>query len=147
MPLFYRVKSIIGATPITRPRKDLYMEKIEYYTLRPNLKQIYGKKVTKDTTFNEKTEDGTVTQEFKNLTLITKINKKNKVGQYEIEEKSEMKVKVPEGTILIWDEQEGFIVPQYQMCTLDELQKEIEDIQDIYKGDDNDTKGNENKDI
>lgn len=123
------------------------MEKIEYYTLRPNLKQIYGKKVTKNTAFNEKTEDGTVTQEFKNLTLITRINKKNKVGQYEIEEKSEMKVKVPEGTILIWDEQEGFIVPQYQMCTLDELQKEIEDIQDIYKGDDNDTKGNENKDI
>ncbi len=123
------------------------MEKIEYYTLRPNLKQIYGKKVTKNTAFNEKTEDGTVTQEFKNLTLTTRINKKNKVGQYEIEEKSEMKVKVPEGTILIWDEQEGFIVPQYQMCTLDELQKEIEDIQDIYKGDDNDTKGNENKDI
>ena len=26
-------------------------EKIEYYTLRPNLKQIYGKKVTKETTF------------------------------------------------------------------------------------------------
>ena len=51
------------------------MEKIEYYTLKPNLKQIYGKKVTKDTVFTEKTEDGTVEQEFKDLTLTTKIKK------------------------------------------------------------------------
>ena len=123
------------------------MEKIEYYTLRPNLKQIYGKKVNEKTKFTEQTEDGSVQQTFKDLTLTTKIHRTEKVGEYEIEETSEMKVKVPNGTILIWSESEGFIVPQYQMCTLNELEQEIKDIQDIYKGDKNDIKGNETKDI
>ena len=108
------------------------MEKIEYYTLKPNLKQIYGKKVTKDTTFTEKTEDGTVTQEFKDLTLTTKIHKEMEQGGFKIVEYSTMTVTMPEGTILIWNEQEGFIVPQYQMCTLEELKEEIKDIETIY---------------
>lgn len=108
------------------------MEKVEYYTLRPNLKQIYGKKVNKDTTFTEKTENGIVEQEFKDLTLITRIKKVEEVGEFKIEEESTMRVTVPEGTILIWSEEEGFIVPQYQMCTLAELKEQIKDIEDIY---------------
>ena len=107
-------------------------EKIEYYTLKPNLKQVYGKKVTKDTKFTEKTEDGTVTQEFKDLTLKTKIKKEIEKGGFKIVEESTMTVTMPEGTILIWNEQEGFIVPQFQMCTLEELKEEIKDIETIY---------------
>ena len=123
------------------------MEKIEYYTLRPNLKQIYGKKVNEETEFTEQTEDGNVHQTFKDLTLTTKIHKTSTIGDYEIEETSEVKVKVPSGTILIWSESEGFIVPQYQMCTLEELEEDIKNIKDIYEGDKNDPKGNENKSI
>lgn len=108
------------------------MEKIEYYTLKPNLKQIYGKKVTKDTVFTEKTEDGTVEQEFKDLTLTTKIKKELEQGGFKIVEESTMTVTMPEGTVLIWNEQEGFIVPQYQMCTLEELKQDIENIETIY---------------
>lgn len=108
------------------------MEKIEYYTLKPNLKQIYGKKVTKDTVFEEKTEDGTVTQTFKDLILTTTIKKELEQGGFKIEEESTVKVTMPEGTILIWNEQEGFIVPQYQMCTLEELEEDIKNIKDIY---------------
>lgn len=108
------------------------MEKVEYYTLKPNLKQIYGKKVNKETVFTEKTEDGTITQEFKDLTLTTKIKKEMEQGGFKIVEESTVTVTVPEGTILIWNEQEGFIVPQYQMCTLEELKEEIKDIEAIY---------------
>ena len=108
------------------------MEKIEYYTLRPNLKQIYGKKVTKDTEFTEKTEDGTVEQEFKDLVLTTKIKNEYEVGQFKIEEESVARVTMPEGTILIWNEQEGFIIPQYQVCTLEELKEQIADVEAIY---------------
>ena len=108
------------------------MEKVEYYTLKPNLKQVYGKKVTKDTVFTEKTEDGTVTQEFKDLTLTTRIHKEMEQGGFTIVEDSTVTVTMPEGTILIWNEQEGFIVPQYQMCTLEELKEEINDIKAIY---------------
>lgn len=128
------------------------MEKVEYYTLKPNLKQIYGKKVNKDTVFTDKTEDGTVEQEFKDLTLTTRIKKSNAVGEYEISEESIMTVKVPEGTILIWNEQEGFIVPQFQMCTLEELKEEINDMQEIYNPENkedvkDDTKGNEGESL
>lgn len=108
------------------------MDKIEYYTLRPNLKQIYGKKVTKDTVFNEKTEDGTVEQEFKDLTLTTRIKKEMEQGGFKIVEESTMTVTMPEGTILIWNEQEGFIVPQYQMASLEEIEEQIKDIKAIY---------------
>ncbi len=120
-------------------------EKIEYYTLRPNLKQMYGKKVNKDTVFTEKTEDGTVEQEFKDLTLTTRIKTENEQGGFKIVEESTITVTVPEGTILIWSEKEGFIVPQYQMCTLEELKQEIEDIENIYKdgGAENEPKGDE----
>ena len=110
------------------------MEKIEYYTLKPNLKQIYGKKVTKDTVFTEKTEDGAVEQEFKDLTLTTKIKKEIEQGGFKIEEESTMKVTMPEGTVLIWNENEGFIVPQNQMCTLEELKEQINEVESIYNG-------------
>ena len=44
-----------------------------------------------------------------------------------------MVVEVPENTILIWDEKAGFIIPQYQMCTLTELEEEVKEIKEIYK--------------
>lgn len=109
------------------------MEKIEYFTLRPNLKQIYGKRVTKETEFEEKTEDGTVTQTFKDLVLTTNIKKEMEQGEYKWEENSTIKVTVPEGSILIWNEQEGFIVPQYQMCTLEDVEEDIKNIKEIYE--------------
>ncbi len=108
------------------------MEKLEYYTVKPNLKQIYGKKVSKDTEFTEQTEDGRVHQTFKDLTLTTTIKTEVENDGFKIEENSEMKVTMPEGTILVWDEGEGFIIPQCQMCTLEELEVEIKDIEEIY---------------
>jgi hypothetical protein len=113
------------------------MEKLEYFTIEPNLKQFYGKTVTKDTVFDEKTEDGTVEQHFENLTLTTKIKKEvemNDDNPYGIKEETTVSVTVPEGTVLIWDENEGFIVPKTIMTTLDELKKEIDSIGNIYNG-------------
>ena len=101
------------------------MEKVEYFTIKPNLKQIYGKKVDKNTKFEDKTEDDRVHQTFENLTLTTTIKSTG--------ENSEVKVTVPEGTILVWDEMEGFIVPQVQMCTLEEVEEDVKNIKDIYK--------------
>ena len=109
------------------------MEKVEYYMIEPNLKQIYGKKVNKDTEFEESTEDGRVKQTFKDLTLTTTIISEQEQGDYKIKENSTVSVTVPEGTILIWSEAEGFIVPQVNICTLAELEDEIKDIKEIYK--------------
>ena len=107
-------------------------EKVEYYTIKPNLKQIYGKKVSKDTKFTEQTEDGRVHQTFEDLTLTTTIKSKVEDSGFVIEEESMVKVKMPEGTILVWDEGEGFIIPQCQMCTLDEITEEVKDMKEIY---------------
>lgn len=107
-------------------------EKVEYYMVEPNLKQIYGKKVDKNTEFEEKTEDGRVHQTFKDLTLTTVIDSEVEQGVYKIKEHSEISITVPEGTVLIWSEVEGFIVPQAQVCTLEELEEKIKDIKEIY---------------
>lgn len=125
------------------------MEKVEYYMIEPNLKQIYGKKVNKDTKFEEKTEDGRVHQIFKNLTLTTIINDEQEQGKYKIKEHSEVSVQVPEDTVLIWSEVEGFIIPQVSVCTLEELKEKIEDFREIYNQEEvqNDTKSNEGASI
>lgn len=112
------------------------MEKLEYYTIMPNLKQFYGKKVDKDTVFDEKTEDGVVNQHFENLQLVTKINRSAEMDDnhpYGVKEETTITITVPENTILIWDENEGFIVPQTQMTTLEEVKKTIDEIDNIYK--------------
>lgn len=145
MFLVIKVSAIL--TNMTERKNRMKKEKIEYYTVKPNLKQIYGKKVKKDTKFTEQTEDGRVHQTFENLTLTTHIKNEVENGGFIIKETSELVIKMPEDTILIWDEGEGFIVPQCQMCTLSELQEEIKDIQEIYEGGKNDTKGNESKDV
>ena len=112
------------------------MKKLEYYTIRPSLKQFYGIKVNEKTKFDEKTEDGAVIQHFEDLTLTTKIERKAEASEnnpFDIKEESTMTIKVPTGTILIWDEKSGFIIPEYQMTTLSDLEKEIEEFKDIYK--------------
>lgn len=120
------------------------MEKLEYFTVKPNLKQIYGRTVDKNTEFEEQTDDGRVHQTFKDLTLTTTIHNENEVGDIKISEDSTLIVDVPEGTKLLWSEFDGFFVPSSPVCTLDELKEEIEDIQNIYNGGENNvTKGNE----
>lgn len=112
------------------------MEKLEYFTIRPSLKQYYGITVNEETKFDEQTEDGVVKQHFENLVLTTEINKKieaNDQNPYEVEETSKMTIKMPSGTILIWSDEEGFMLPQYQMTTLTDLKKEIDEFKDIYK--------------
>lgn len=126
-------------------------EKVEYYMIEPNLKQIYGKKVFKDTKFEEKTEDGRVHQTFKDLTLTTIIEDEQEQGVYKIKEHSKVSVTVPEGTVLIWSELEGFIIPQVQVCTLEELEDKIKDFKGIYNPDKeelkDDIRGNERTSI
>jgi len=126
------------------------MEKIEYYTIKPNLKQLFGRKVTKELEFDEYTEDKKVHQVLKGCVLTTYITNEEQGSVYGVNEKvitkEETKItqNIPEGVILIWSEKSGYIIPDIQMTTLEELSKEINDIQEIYKvGDNNDTNRNE----
>lgn len=128
------------------------MDKIEYYTVKPNLKQLFGRKVTKELEFDEYTEDKKVHQTLKNCILTTYITSKEQGSVYGVKDKvitkEETKIMqtLPEGVVLIWSEKNGYIIPDIQMTTLEELIKDIENIKEIYKvGDVNDTNRNEEK--
>ena len=128
------------------------MNKIEYYTVKPNLKQLFGRKVTKELEFDEYTEDKKVHQILKDCILTTYITDEEKGSVYGVKDKvitkEETKIvqTLPEGVILIWSEKSGYIIPDIQMTTLEELKKEIESVQEIYKvGDNNDVIRNEEK--
>lgn len=105
----------------------------EYYCIRPNLKQVMGRKLTKDMKFDEYNEDKTVHQTLDNCVLTTIIDKEYEQGEYKIKENSTTSVEYPEGTILLWSEVLGYIVPEMQVCTLEELKEEVEQYIDIYK--------------
>ena len=109
-------------------------EKIEYYMAKPSLKQIYGKKINKNTEFDEWTEDKSIHQVLKELVLTTFIKKESEFCGIKSVEESKLVQTLKEGTILLWNEQLGYIIPQCQVCTLDELLNEIEQFKEIYKG-------------
>ena len=104
----------------------------ELFTVKPSLTQYYGRTVTKEMKFDEKTENGEIHQTLENCVLTTEINRewtqgniKNKIHSVQTEE-------LPEGTILIWSETEGYIVPNVSMYKLRDLEEEIKTIKEIY---------------
>ena len=105
----------------------------ELFTAKPSLNQYYGRTVTKEMVFDETTDNKEVRQTLKNLVLTTTIDKeweyngiKNTLHSVQVEE-------LPEGTILIWNEQMGYIVPNVPMYKLRDLEEEIKQIKEIYK--------------
>lgn len=127
------------------------MGKIEYYTLKPSLRQYFGRKVNKSLKFDEWTENKKVHQIMENGVLTTYINEERTINilgngkEEKVVSKEESKIvqKIPTGVILIWDEEQGYIIPQYQMATLEEIERELMAMKNVYEGDANDAKGNE----
>ena len=128
------------------------MEKVEYYTLRPSLKQYFGRKVNKSLTFDERTEDKKVHQTLKDLELITEIHDERKakmlvLGKEETittEEISTIKQKLVTGVVLIRDESQGYVIPPYEMVTLDEVETDLKAMKEAYSEVENDSKRNKN---
>ena len=97
------------------------MEKNELFTIRPSLKQYYGRTVTKEMEFDEYTDDKTVHQTLKDLIFTTEINKESEYNGVKSTEKSILTQELPEGTILIWNEATGYILPDRQVYKLKDL--------------------------
>ena len=105
----------------------------ELFTIKPSLRQYYGRTVTKDLEFDEKTDDGIVHQVLKDLVLVTEINKETEFAGIKSTEKRVLTQELPEGTILIWDESAGYILPDREVYKLTDLKEEIRQMEDIYK--------------
>lgn len=126
--------------------------KMEFFIVKPNLHQIYGKTVTKDLKFDEYTEDKRVHQVMENLVMTTEIENESEYDGIKTTEYSKLVQEIPEGKILIWNENAGYIVPNIPVCTIEHLKEEMNDIQTIYDevyngGGNNDTNRNEEESI
>lgn len=108
------------------------MKNNELFTIKPSLKQYYGRTVTKEMKFDETTEDGIVHQILDNLVLKTIIDKEDEYEGIKSKEHSELTQELPEGTILIWNEKEGYIVPNVPLYKLKDLEEEIQEVKKIY---------------
>jgi hypothetical protein len=105
----------------------------ELFTVKPSLNQYYGRTVTKDMEFDERTENGEIHQTLKNCILTTEINREWTTGKVKNTIHSVQTEELPEGTIIIWSELEGYIVPNVPMYKLKDLEKEIQEVKEIYK--------------
>lgn len=104
----------------------------ELFTVKPSLSQYYGRTVTKDMKFDEKTENGEIHQTLENCVLTTEINREWTQGEITNTLKSVQTETLPEGTIIIWSELQGYIVPNVPMYKLRDLEEEIREIKVIY---------------
>ena len=105
----------------------------ELFIIKPSLKQYYGRTVTKEMEFDEYTDDKTVHQTLKDCVLKTFINKESDRNGVKFTESSELTTEMPEGTVLLWTEEEGYIIPNTPIYKLKDLIKDIEEIKEIYK--------------
>ena len=105
----------------------------ELFMIAPNLRQYYGRTVTKEMEFDESTEDGKVHQTLKDLVLTTEIKTESEYEGIKSTEHSTLTQELPEGTIIMWDEKSGYIIPNVKMYKISELEKEIKQIKKIYK--------------
>lgn len=105
----------------------------ELFTVKPPLNQYYGRTVTKDMEFDEATENGEIHQTLKDCVLTTEINREWTQGDIRNTLKSVQTEELPVGTILIWSELQGYIVPNVPMYKLRDLEQEIADIREIYR--------------
>lgn len=114
------------------------MEKVEYFVVAPSTKLFGGIRVDKETEFETYNDDQTVHQILKDLVLTTEVKKESEFNGIKSNEDSKLVTELPEGTVIIWGEDTGYIVPNYHMVKVNEAieaYKKVEDITEpIEKG-------------
>ena len=109
------------------------MEKLEYFVVQPSIKTFGGIKVDKNTRFDVYNDDKTVHQVFNKGFLTTHIKRELNYNEIKSTETSKMETQVPLGTILLWDEANGYIIPNYNMVKPEEARELLSKIVDITK--------------
>ena len=132
--LFFRVCRLKnGAIPFLSTKEGGFNMNNELFTMQPSLKQYYGRTITKETAFDEYNDDKTIHQTLKDLKLITEINKETAFNGIKSTEKSVLTQELPEGTVLIWQENQGYIIPVQKFYKIKDLEEEIQEVRRIYK--------------
>lgn len=109
------------------------MEKVEYYVVSPSTKLFGGIKVDKNTQFDTYNDDKSVHQTFRNGKLTTHIKRETNFNGIKSTETSNLVTEVPEGIVLLWDEQNGYIIPNYHMVKVSEAIKTLQGVENVTK--------------
>lgn len=109
------------------------MEKVEYYVVSPSTKLFGGIKVDKNTLFDTYNDNKTVHQTFRNGKLTTHIKRETNFNGIKSTETSNLVTEVPEGIVLLWDEQNGYIIPNYHMVKVSDAIKTLQGVENITK--------------
>lgn len=107
------------------------MEKPEYFVVKPSVKLFGGIKVDKETEFDVYNDDKSVHQTMKDLKLITEVSRESEYNGIKSKEESKLTTEIPEGTVIIWGEDTGYIIPNYHMVKVEDAIKSLEQIKDI----------------
>lgn len=98
---------------------------VESFVMKPYLQPFLGVTVTKDTDIDDITEDGTTHQIIKGTTFITETTKETEKDNVKIKEESKLTVEVPEGTVLVYQPNQGYILPDIPFTTLDAVREDL----------------------
>lgn len=107
------------------------MEKLEYFVVKPSVQLFGGIRVDKNTSFEVYNDDKTVHQIMKDLILTTEINKESNFNGIKSKEESKMTSEIPEGTVIVWSEETGYIIPNYVMVKPEEASNMLSNINNI----------------
>ena len=129
------------------------MEKIESldkYVIVPNVRFYGGFIYDGEDIFlceDHDTDEGydfKVRQEIKNNYLVTDIEREYTTAKDKtIKETSHLEVEIEKGQLLVYVEGTGYTLPEFRMCKIDEAINQF----NILRGENNDTKGNEEESI
>lgn len=109
------------------------MEKVEYFVVQPSIKLFGGIRVTKETEFETYNDDETVHQTLKDLVLTTELKRESEYMEMKSTEDSKLVTELKEGTVIIWSEETGYIVPNYRMVKVEEAIESLETVSGITK--------------
>ena len=109
------------------------MERVEYYVVSPSTKLFGGIKVDKNTKFDTYNDDKTVHQVFNKGKLTTHIKRESNYNGIKSVETSNLVTEVPEGIVLLWDEQNGYIIPNYHMVKVSEAIETLKGVEGVTK--------------
>lgn len=101
---------------------------MERFIIQPSIKLFGGITVTKETKFKDNTPDGKIKQELNNLKLTTKVKRQLEYKGIITEENTTLTQTIPEGTRLVWSEEEGYVIPPYKMYTIQEAIDELKGV-------------------
>lgn len=107
------------------------MEKVEYFVVAPSTKLFGGIRVNKETEFDVYNDDETVHQTMKDLVLTTEVKRESEFNGIKSSEESKLTTELPEGTVIVWSEETGYIVPNYHMVKISEAIEGYKKVEDI----------------